>query len=186
MRIDSVKMHDYSRNKNNSSINFGVSLPKVGAIPVLYDGWDRVFLTCQKQDKLPELQNILTKLRDAGKGVLCCVWKRHDDYPTFYSAKNSEELTTKIKPILDSYKSKDTVSFISMAHKSKNIVAETYDVRMNSQVESNVLFSNVVNKKDKESDSILKVLDDIATQGSVKNKVLFSTEADEFYIYFRE
>ena len=43
-----------------------------------------------------------------------------------------------------------------------------------------------MDKKEKESESIIKVLDDIATVGSSKNKVLFSNEADEFYMYFRE
>ena len=185
MKITAVKMDSYSQN-NKSNIEFKATLPKVGAIPILHDGWDRVYLTCQKQNNLSKLQKILTKLKEAGNGVLGCVWKKHDDYPTFYSAKNSEELTEKVKPILDAYKSKDSVSSVSITQKSKNIIAETYDVRMHSIVDNEILFSNVMDKKEKESESIIKVLDDIATVGSSKNKVLFSNEADEFYMYFRE
>ena len=87
---------------------------------------------------------------------------------------------------MDAYKSKDSVSSVSITQKSKNIIAETYDVRMHSIVDNEILFSNVMDKKEKESESIIKVLDDIATVGSSKNKVLFSNEADEFYMYFRE
>ena len=157
MKITAVKMDNYSQN-NKSNIEFKATLPKVGAIPILHDGWDRVYLTCQKQNNLSKLQKVLTKLKEAGNGVLGCVWKKHDDYPTFYSAKNSVELTEKVKPILDAYKSKDSVSSVSITQKSKNIIAETYDVRMHSIVDNEILFSNGANQRQYSSTVPLKII----------------------------
>ncbi|MBO5435728.1 hypothetical protein J6A31_08040, partial [bacterium] len=64
MKITAVKMDNYSQN-NKSNIEFKATLPKVGAIPILHDGWDRVYLTCQKQNNLSKLQKVLTKLKEA-------------------------------------------------------------------------------------------------------------------------
>jgi len=186
MKITAVKMDNYSQNKNNTNTNFRASLPKIGAIPVQADGWDRVYLTCKKQGKLNSLKNTIIKLKDAGTGVLGCVWRGQDQYPTFYSAKNSEELTKKVNPILDFYNKKDTVSSVSLVSRSNKIVAVTFDVRMHSEVESQVIDANGVGDAKKECDSILKTLDDIATQGTTKNDVLFGEDASNFFKYLRE
>lgn len=187
MKIDAVKYNNYSQNKTNSNINFKATLPKIGAIPVQHDGWDRIYLTCKSQGQLELLKGIMLKLKKcAGEGVLGCAWSKNEKYPTFYSAKNSEELSKKLKPIFDYYDKKETVSSVSIVPRSQKIVAETFDVRMHSEVQNQVLDSNGVGDAKKECDSILKTLDDIATPGTTKNNVLFGDDSYKFFQDLRE
>lgn len=186
MKIDAVSTNNYLQNKNKTNLSFNAALPKIGTIPVQHEGWDRVYLICKRQGKLDGLKNTIIKLKEAGEGVLGCVWSRNEKYPTFYSAKNSEELTKKLQPIFNYYDKKETISSVSIVQRSQKIVAETFDVRMHSEVQSQILDSNGVGDAQKECDSIIKTLDDIATPGTIKNDVLFGDDASKFFQDLRE
>ena len=168
VQINSINLNFQNQYKNT---NFKAILPPKNVIKLEQNYWLDFYLRCKKQNKVPELQNLLEKLKNAGDGILCLL-RSCGELPRFINTKNPEEVSEHLK------NHKSCCYRIIKLHKNN----EGYHCK--AITENELEFEENLKAKD-ETTAILNLLEKIITKGSKENEFLFLNEAEEFLDKYR-